>query len=162
MGGGTKGEERRRRHCYRKLKRVEFIRSPFLSPRLSFDFSIVALLQRKYYPRLHTWIQQLDRTENLGRGELKFLEPDFECVYIYIRGEVWTEDRSIRGITGWKRMAFPRGENIFRMFKRRDRIISRVIYSILSTSKAFYICSVLSHGRNGKITRQTRRRCTEV
>lgn len=84
MGGGTKGEERRRRHCYRKLKRVEFIRSPFLSPRLSFDFSIVALLQRKYYPRLHTWIQQLDRTENLGRGELKFLEPDFECVYIYI------------------------------------------------------------------------------
>lgn len=109
----------------------------------------------------------------------KFEEGEFErnsskqtaniYVYIYTRGGA-NRVRTIAvfleyWITGsemfrWKRMAFRRGENIFGKYLN-GTIISRVIYSILSTSKAFYICSVLGHRRNanGKITGQTRRRC---
>lgn len=145
--------------------------TPFLSRRFSFNFSIVALLQRKYYPRLHTWIQELRRTENLRRGSLSEIRRSRLRIYIYIytRGGA-NRVRTIAvfleyWITGsemfrWKRMAFRRGENIFGKYLN-GTIISRVIYSILSTSKAFYICSVLGHRRNanGKITGQTRRRC---
>ena len=107
----------------------------------------------------------------------KFEEGEFERnsskqtanIYVYTRGGA-NRVRTIAvfleyWITGsemfrWKRMAFRRGENIFGKYLN-GTIISRVIYSILSTSKAFYICSVLGHRRNanGKITGQTRRRC---
>lgn len=112
----------------------------------------------------------------------KFEEGEFErnsskqtaniYVYIYIRGEVRTEfersqyssntgsrdPRCFDG-NGWP---FDAGK-IFSEYLN-GTIISRVIYSILSTSKAFYICSVLGHRRNanGKITGQTRRRCTST
>lgn len=143
--------------------------TPFLSRRFSFNFSIVALLQRKYYPRLHTWIQELRRTENLRRGSLSEIRRSRLRIYMYIRGEVRTEfersqyssntgsrdPRCFDG-NGWR---FDAGK-IFSEYLN-GTIISRVIYSILSTSKAFYICSVLGHRRNanGRITGQTRRRC---
>lgn len=146
--------------------------TPFLSRRFSFNFSIVALLQRKYYPRLHTWIQELRRTENLRRGSLSEIRRSRLRIYMYIyiyegRCEPSSNDRTYSSNTGsrdprcfdgngWR---FDAGK-IFSEYLN-GTIISRVIYSILSTSKAFYICSVLGHRRNanGKITGQTRRRC---
>lgn len=143
--------------------------TPFLSRRFSFNFSIVALLQRKYYPRLHTWIQELRRTENLRRGSLSEIRRSRLRIYMYIyiyegRCESSSNDRSIpRILDHGIRDVSMETDDAGKIFSEylNGTIISRVIYSILSTSKAFYICSVLGHRRNanGKITRQTRRRC---
>lgn len=125
--------------------------TPFLSRRFSFNFSIVALLQRKYYPRLHTWIQELRRTENLRRGSLSEIRRSRLRIYIYIytRGGA-NRVRTIAvfleyWITGsemfrWKRMAFRRGENIFGIFKRHDHFASDIFYLINEQSVLYLLC----------------------
>lgn len=129
--------------------------APFLSRRFSFNFSIVALLQRKYYPRgFESFIVRKIWEGRGGGGEFERNSSN-QTANIYLHEgkegavnrsnvflEYWILEES--EIFRWKRMAFRRGENIFRIFKRHDRIISRVIYSLsYQRAKRFISRSVL-------------------
>lgn len=127
--------------------------TPFLSRRFSFNFSIVALLQRKYYPRLHTWIQELRRTENLRRGSLSEIRRSRLRIYMYIyiyegRCESSSNDRSIPRILdhGIRDVSMEtdglstRGKYFRKIFKRHDHFASDIFYLINEQSVLYLLC----------------------